>query len=196
VLDLGTGCGIIPLLVCFRYPNVRFWAVEVQKELAELAEENAALNQMQDRIEVMRKDLTTLKPQQTDGQVDWVVCNPPYRKANTGRMNPIREKAIARHEIAVTLEQIVRTARRMMKTTARLVIVHTAERLADVILLLRSNGIEPKNLRAVHSGFGTEAKLVLVEAIKDAKPGLTVLHPLIVYEAPGKYSPEVAAMFR
>jgi tRNA1Val (adenine37-N6)-methyltransferase len=196
ILDLGTGCGIVPLLVGFRHPDVRFWAVEVQKDLARLAAENAALNRMQNRIAVMRVDLKSLKPQQTCGPVDRVVCNPPYRRANSGRMNPVREKAIARHEIAVTLDDIVQTARRMLKTAGRLVLVHTAERLADIFPRLRSSGIEPKFLRTVHSTMVADARLILVEASKGARPGLTIRPPLVVFDADGEYTAEVAAMFR
>lgn len=103
VLDLGTGCGIIPLILAHRHKKVKVYGVEVQKELADIASENVKENRMEDRITILCRDMKELKHDMVSGPVDLIVCNPPYRKAGSGRMNPDQQKAVARHEIKVNL---------------------------------------------------------------------------------------------
>jgi len=196
ILDLGTGCGIIPLIIGYRNPESSIHAVEVQPALAELAALNVRDNQMQDRILIRCQDMKTLKPDDIGGPVDLVVCNPPYRRPNSGRINPVPQKALARHEIEATLIDVVRAAHRMLRTAGRFVTIYAAERLSDLISQMRCDHIEPKLMRIIHSAWNTEAKLVLVAGIKGGRPGLKIEPPLIIYDEHGKYSAEVNLMFQ
>ncbi|UCD77002.1 MAG: tRNA1(Val) (adenine(37)-N6)-methyltransferase [Desulfobacterales bacterium] len=195
ILDLGTGCGIISMIMAVRAPDIRIFAIEVQPELAGLAKANVNQNQLEDRIEVMLTDMKLLKPEMTDGPADLIVCNPPYRKPGSGRINPAQQRAVARHEIKVTLNDILETARRMLRTAGRFVTIYTAERATDVLLRMRSERIEPKFMRMIHSSQKADAKLVLIEGVKDGRAGLIVAPPLIIYDDNGAYTKEVKAMF-
>jgi len=134
VLDLGTGCGIIPLILAYRHPKIKIYGVEVQTELADIATLNIAENHMENRITIYCKDLKRLQQDMTSGPVDLVVTNPPYRKLESGRLNPNHQRAVAKHEIKATLFDVVETARRMLRTSGRFVIIHAAERMVDIIL--------------------------------------------------------------
>ena len=195
VLDLGTGCGIIPLMLAFRHPRVRVWGVEIQAELAALAAANVAANRMGDRITVIADDMRHLTAIATGGVMDVVVCNPPFRRAGTGRLNPSGQRAVARHEIGIGLPDILKVARRMVKTRGRLVVIQAAERLGELVWHLRSVGIEPKRLRAVHPDGRRAAKLVLVEGRPGGGPGLTIMPPLFLNDGDAP-SAEVRTMLQ
>jgi tRNA1(Val) A37 N6-methylase TrmN6 len=195
VLDLGTGCGIIPLILAYHEPNLKIFGIEVQKELADIAGTNVEENHMGDIITILCKDMKELKNDMISGPVDLIVSNPPYRKVVSGRINPDMQRAVARHEIKVSLEDITSTSRRVLRTAGRFVTIYSAERITDLLTHLRSAGIEPKFLRMVHSGVKTEAKLVLVEGIKDGRPGVKIGPPLIIYDRDGAYTQEVEKMF-
>ena len=195
VLDLGTGCGIIPLILAYREPNLKIFGIELQKELADIAASNVKENQMDGSITIICKDIKELKNDMISGPVDLVVSNPPYRKAESGRINPDAQRAVARHEIKVSLNDITATVRRVLLTAGRFVTIYSAERITDLLTHLRSAGIEPKFLRMIHSGVKTEAKLVLVEGIKGGRPGVKIGPPLIIYDEKGAYTQEVEKMF-
>jgi tRNA1Val (adenine37-N6)-methyltransferase len=195
VLDLGTGCGIIPMILYYRHPKIKVYGVEIQAELADIAALNIAENRMEDRIFIHCRNMKGLKHDLTYGPVDLVISNPPYRKTESGRINPDQQRAVARHEIKATLYDIVETARRMLRTSGRFVIIYLAERMADILIQMRSAGIEPKYLRMIHSQRQTEAKLILVEGKKGGRHGLKIDPPLIIYRKNGSYSDEVEEMF-
>ena len=195
VLDLGTGCGIIPLILAYRHPKIKVYGVEVQTELADIATFNIAANGMEDRITIYCKDLKRLKQDMTSGPVDLVVTNPPYRKVASGRLNPNQQRAVAKHEIKATLFHVVETARGMLRTSGRFVIIYAAERMADIIIQMRSAGIEPKYIRMIHSSLEMNAKRILVEGKKGGRHGLKIGPPLIIYRKNGSYSDEAQAMF-
>lgn len=195
LLDLGTGCGIIPLILAYRHPNIVAFGIEIQEDLAELAISNVNANHMQNKIKVLRQDMRSLKPDMIGGPVDLVVCNPPYRKPNSGRINPDAQRAIARHELKVSLADVLQTVRRMLQTAGRFVTVYTAERIVELLSQMRMEGIEPKFMRSIHSQLDTEAKLILVDGVKGARPGIRLGPPLIIYDASGEYSKEVQGMF-
>ena len=195
VLDLGTGCGIISLIMAVREPDIRIFAVELQTELAGLAEANVRKNQLANRIQVMHTDMRLLKPNMTGGPADLIVCNPPYRRPGSGRINPAQQRAVARHEIEVSLIDILETARRMLRTAGRFVVIYSVERTTDINSCMRSEQIEPKFMRMIHSTRNSEAKLVLIEGVKSARPGLKIPPPLIIYDDTGDYTEEVKPMF-
>lgn len=195
LVDLGTGCGIIPLILAYRHPGIRIWGVELQASLAAVAEANIRENEMTSRVTVVRGDMRDIRPRMVEAPVDTVVSNPPYRRGRSGRVNPDEERALARHEIAITLPDILRVSRSLLKTGGRFIVIYTANRIADLLWHMRNERIEPKRLRTVHSHAGKEARLVLIEGTKDGSPGMVVAPPLIVYSEHGGYSAEVQAMF-
>ena len=196
VLDLGTGCGIIPLILAYRQPHIAIYGVEVQTELAELAVCNVRENQLEDRITVFCTDMKLLRPAMTAGPVDLVVCNPPFRRQGSGRINPDAQRAVARHEIKANLGDIIQTSHRMLRTAGRLVLIYTAGRLTDILSRMRTDGIEPKFIRMIHSRQDTEAALILIEGIKGGRPDLKIAPPLIIYDKKNNYTDEVGSMFR
>lgn len=195
VLDLGTGCGIIPLILAYREPDLKIFGIELQKELADIAVSNVKENQMDGSITIICKDIKELKNDMISGPVDLIVSNPPYRKLESGRINPDAQRAVAKHEIKVSLNDITATVRRVLRTAGMFVTIYSAERITDLLVHLRSAGIEPKFLRIIHSGVKTEAKLVLVEGIKGGRPGVKIGPPLIIYDKNGDYTQEVEKMF-
>ncbi len=194
IVDLGTGCGVIPILLAFRRPDVRVWGVEVQETLAALAAENVRTNGMQSRVTVLGADLRDLGADTFGGPVDWIVSNPPYRRSQSGRVNPNVERALARHEIAMTLPDLIGAARRLLKTGGRFVAIYAAERVAELLSQMRLEHIEPKCLRSIHSDRGSNACLILVEGIKNGGPGVVLPPPLIIYDESGGYSKEVRSL--
>jgi tRNA1Val (adenine37-N6)-methyltransferase len=195
VLDLGTGCGIVPLIMAYRNPKIMIYGIEIQKELSELADLNVKDNRMQERISIVCQDMKSLSLETISGLVDLVVCNPPYRKSHAGRINPNHQRAVARHEIKATLSDVLSTARRMLQPAGRFVIVYTAERTAELLMQMRSDRIEPKIIRTIHSRRHSAAKLILVEGIKGGRPGTKIEPPLILHDEAGNYTQEVKRMF-
>ncbi|MDX2498164.1 MAG: tRNA1(Val) (adenine(37)-N6)-methyltransferase [Desulfobacterales bacterium] len=195
VLDLGTGCGIIPMILAYRNPGIEVYGIEVQTDLADIAALNITENGLDDQITVLCMDMKTLNLETTSEPVDLVVSNPPFRKAESGRINPNRQRAVARHEIKATLYDVVETGRRMLRTGGRFVMVYLAERMTDILTQMRTAGIEPKSIRAIHSGIETSAKLVLVEGKKGGRAGIKIGPPLIIYRKNGAYTDEVEKMF-
>jgi tRNA1Val (adenine37-N6)-methyltransferase len=195
IVDLGSGCGIIPLMLAFRHPDVTITAVEIQPDLAELSRRNIRDNGLTDRIRLQSGDMTSLTVSGLSRPADLVVSNPPYHKQSSGRINPETQKAIARHEISVTLEEVVETAKRLLRTAGRLVIIYPAERLSDLMNTMRAHDIEPKWLRTVHTHRETEAKLVVVEGTRRGNPGLKIDRPFFIYRQDGRYSEEMETLF-
>ncbi len=195
VLDLGTGCGIISLIMACRRSDLRIYAVEVQTELADLAATNVNQNQLEDHIDVLCTDMKLLTPQMTSGPCDLIVSNPPYHRPGSGRINPDAQRAVARHEIKASLLDVLQTTRRMLRPAGRFVTIYPAERTTDILSQMRIEQIEPKMIRMIHSNRDTEAKLILVEAVKGGRPGLKVAPSLIVYDEKGDYTDDVQQMF-
>lgn len=194
VMDMGTGCGVVPVIVAFRNPGVRCIGIELQSSLARLAEQNVTANHMQDQIRILHQDMRCLKQDAIEGPVDWIVSNPPYRPVDSGRMNPGAERAVARHEIHLCLKDLMQVCRGVLKTGGRLAVIYPVERLVDLLAEMRSAGIEPKWMQSVHSHKADAAKLVLVKGMMRGKPGLKVSPPLVIYDDHGRYSHAVEMM--
>jgi tRNA1Val (adenine37-N6)-methyltransferase len=137
-----------------------------------------------------------LDPTLLPGPVDWVATNPPYRKTDSGRLNPHPQRAVARHEIKVALPDVIAAARRVLRTGGKFVTIYTAERMTEVLHQMQSSGIEPKFCRMIHSGTTTNAKLVLIEGLKGGHPGMVVAPPLVIYRENGDYTAEIEKMYR
>ncbi len=195
IVDLGTGCGIVPLILAFRHPETEIIGIEIQEKLADLASSNVIDNSMENRVRIVCKDMTLLDQKGINGPCDLIVTNPPYRKAESGRINPDTQKAVARHEIYITLSEIVETARRLLRTGGRFVAIYSSERLTELMIQMHNSGIEPKSLRMIHAYWEKEAKLFVIEGIHRGNQGLTVLPPLVVYKKQNVYTDEVEKMF-
>ena len=189
-VDLGTGCGIIPLILSLQTPSAHIYGIEIQKDLAELASRNVRENHKEGSITIIHGDMKDFRSDLTPGTVDVVFSNPPYRKLLSGRINPDAERAVARHEIKASLSDVVSVAENLLKPSGRFVVVYSAERAIDLIVNMRTFKLEPKRLRLIHPKQGSQAILAVVEGIKYGNPGLEVDSPLIIYESEGRYSDE------
>jgi tRNA1Val (adenine37-N6)-methyltransferase len=181
IIDLGTGCGILPLILLFRGKASRVTGVEIQPSLADLARRNAALNRFSSRIKIWEKDFRDLTTRRLKGVFDLVLSNPPYRRVGSGRINPDQEKALARHEINATLGDMLQVTCHLLKGRGRLVMIYPATRAADLIR-------EPKRLRFVHSHEKDEARLLLAEALKEGQAQVRILPPFFLYDSAGNYT--------
>lgn len=183
LVDLGTGCGVIPLLLLLTTPLRYALGIEIQPELAQQALKNTRANGLSRKMEILLADIR--RPPLSPERADVVTCNPPYRKPKSGRINPNACRAIARHEILVSLEDILVTARYLLKIKGRFTIIYPAERLIDLLGQARRFNLEPKRLQVVYPDLHSSAKLVLVETVLEGNPGLEILPPIL---GQGKYS--------
>ncbi len=183
VVDLGTGCGIIPLMLVHQRPDIRVAAVEIQPELAELARRNAMENRMADAIAIHCADMRTLTPAAVGAPVDLVVSNPPFREGRSGRVNPNPQRAMARHEIAIDLPGLIAAGRRLLRTGGRMAVIYPARRLAELLGAMTAAGIVPKYLRMIHSDADADARRAVVAGVMAGRPGLRVAPPLFIRQA-------------
>lgn len=177
VVDLGTGCGIIPIVLLLTEPVGHVFALEIQPELAEQAAKNVRLNGFEHKVDIILGDLK--HPPLDPSSVDVVICNPPYRPKNSGRINPDQQKAIARHEVLSSLNDILDTAAKTLRAKGRFVIIYPTARLADLFIKMRGFNLEPKRLRIVYPSMRSDAKLALIEASLGGQAGLKILPPLL-----------------
>jgi tRNA1Val (adenine37-N6)-methyltransferase len=194
VVDLGTGCGIIPLLIGSRRRDTQIYGIEVQPGLADVAASNVRENRMDDRITILCENMTRVDCTAISGPVDTAVSNPPYVKVRSGRINPNPERAKAKHEIDVTLKDVVQTAYRLLRNAGRFIMIYAADRMVDALMQMRTCGIEPKFVRIVQSDAVSAAKRFLVEGLKGGRPGLTIASPLTIFQPDGEYTEEVRRM--
>ncbi|OGQ05016.1 MAG: hypothetical protein A2026_05230 [Deltaproteobacteria bacterium RBG_19FT_COMBO_46_12] len=182
VIDLGTGCGILPLLLSHTTKARSFIGVEIQKGLADCAKKNVTLNHLENRISIIKQDFRELRNTFPPGSFDVVLSNPPYRKYRTGRINPSMEKAIARHEMKGTLADLISVASYLLPPRGRCYLIFPVLRAVDLFVAMRDEKLEPKRLRFVHPFIGKEAKFILTESIKDSGEELKIMAPLILHE--------------
>ncbi len=195
VIDIGTGSGIISIILALRFPRSgKITGLELQRQLADMARRSVALNGLDDRVDVLQGDIRELPPLLEGKSFDVAVFNPPYRKAGSGRVNPGEERALARHEIRSTVADFLRTANCLLKDGGRVYLIYPARRMIEVLYRMRALGIEPKIMRIVYSRVSSDGDLVLVEGLKGGGEELKVLPPLFVYGDEGGYSKEVQEM--
>ncbi|HMK51576.1 MAG TPA: tRNA1(Val) (adenine(37)-N6)-methyltransferase [Thermodesulfobacteriota bacterium] len=185
VIDLGTGCGILPLLLSQTTKASFLVGVEIQKGLAECAERNVLLNHLGSRISILNQDSRGLKRTFPAGSFDVVLSNPPYRRYRSGRINPSMEKAIARHEIKGTLADLISIASYLLPPKGRCYLIFPALRTVDLLVALRGARLEPKRVQFVQPRIAEEPKFILVESIKDSGAELKIMNPLILHETGG-----------
>lgn len=191
ILDMGTGTGILPILLAAKTGAKSFTGLELQAESADMARRSVRLNNMQDRIDIVTGDIKEAGRIFGPSSYDVVVTNPPYMNENHGIVNPDAPKAIARHEIMCSLEDVVEQTARVLKVNGRMYMVHRPFRLVDIIELLVKYGLEPKRLRMVYPYAGREPSMVLVEAVRGGRRRLTVEKPLIIYNEDREYTEEI-----
>lgn len=183
VIDLGAGSGIISLFLATKRKVGFIVGIELQKELASQAQRNVALNELERKIAIIQGDLRHLPLAR--GFADVVVCNPPYRQQRSGRINPDESKAIARHEIAASLDAILAAAKALLKPGGRLTLIYPANRLTEVFTKMRKEGLEPKRLQIIFPDSASYAKLALIEGRLQGRSGLKILSPIF---GQGRYS--------
>ena len=196
VIELGTGSGVIPLILAHRFREATIIGVEVQETLAELAQRNVTMNRLDNRVCIVKGDLRRLRGSYSPASFDLVLSNPPFYPVHAGKINPGSERAIARHELTGSLEDMVQIASYLLKPKGRLIVIYPAFRLIDLIHQLRNNGLEAKLMRVVHSRANSEGKLVLLSCSRGGRAALKVLKPLIIYQGRGEYTEELTEIYQ
>lgn len=195
-LDIGAGTGIIGVILGKRYSESHITMVEIQPELAKLAEESIKLNNLDKKAEVIcmdAKDLIHLES--FHHKFDVVVSNPPFRKPGTGRISPEGKKAVARHEITLNVFDIAKISQKVLRHRGRLYVIHLPERFTEITRIMSKYSLEIKRVRFVHSKRETPAKMVLIEAVKGGRVGLKVEPPLFIYNKDGTYTDEMNTVY-
>lgn len=195
VLDLGTGTGIISILLCEKTKLSKIIGVEVQEEVYELAKRNSKLNKLENKFEVINENIKNLEKIIEKSSIDAIVTNPPYKKENTGLKNENKLKLISRHEIEANLNDFINISSKLLKDKGLFYMVHRPERLPDIIDILRKNKLEPKILQIVYPKINKEPTMLLIKAIKNAKPFLKIKEPLIIYNENDTYTDEILKIY-
>ena len=194
-LDLGTGNGVIPLLMCGKDKGSSFCGLEILEDYADRARRSVRLNGLEDRIRISTGDLKEAEKFYPAASFDVVTCNPPYMLADHGIISENHDKMAARHELFCTLEDVVRAAAVMLAPKGQFFMVHRPFRLTDILTLMRRYSLEPKELQMVQPFADKEPNLVLVRGARGGRPGMKVRETLTVYESPGNYTREVLRMY-
>ena len=195
VLDLGTGTGIIPILMEAKTEGESFTGLEIQEEMAEMAARSVKLNGLEEKVSIIQGDLKEASKRFGKASFDVVTCNPPYMNQNHGLKNPDEPKAIARHELLCSFEDVAREAAALLKSGGRFYLVHRPHRLTEIFETLRAHKLEPKRTKFVHPFVDAEANMVLIEAFRGGRPQMRVEAPVIVYEKPGVYTNEIYEIY-
>ena len=195
VLDLGTGTGIIPLLLSAKTRASHLTGLEIQEESADMAARSVALNGLEEKIDIVQGDIKEAGLIFGAASFDVVTCNPPYMIGQHGLKNPDAPKAIARHEVLCTLRDVIGQAAKVLRPGGNFFLVHRPFRLAEIMTTLSEFHLEPKRLQLVYPFVDKEPNMVLIEANRGGRPRMTVEKPLIVYKEPGVYMPEIYEIY-
>lgn len=195
VADLGTGTGIISILVAGKQNPEKVYAVEIQEELVDMAKRSVKYNDLENKIDIINADIVGISKGNFNKKFDYVISNPPYKKLNTGLINDNQKKLISRHEVKCTLKDVVNEASKLLKDKGVFYMVHRPDRLCDIFNAMRENKVEPKEIQLVHSHLEDEANLVLIKGVKCGNPSLKVLKPLIVYNENNEYTEELLKFY-
>lgn len=195
VLDLGTGTGIISILLSKKQDNLKIYGIEIQEDVAEMASRSVRLNNLQDSISIINDNLKNLSNHFEPNSIDVIVTNPPYKKNNTGLKNDDYRNLVSRHEIECTLEDIISISKKLLKDKGEIYMINRAERLVDIVSCMRNYKLEPKVIRFVHSKQNEKPNLVLIKAVKNAGEFLKIEKPLVVYRDDGEYTDEILEIY-
>ncbi len=196
VVDLGTGSGIIPLRLLWANPKIeKIYGIEIQDQVAQMAERSVELNKLEGKISIINMDLKNIKDKFKKDTIDVVTSNPPYMKSGGALVNERENFAISRHEIACNLEDVIRAAEYLLKPLGRFYMVHRPDRLVDILYMMRKYKLEPKYIKFVQAKINKKPNLILIEGRKHSKPELKFHDPLIVYKDDGSYSDEIYKIY-
>ncbi len=195
VLDLGTGTGILPILMSAKTQAGILTGLELQEESADMADRSVRMNGIGDRVRIVRGDIKEADKLFPLSSVDVITCNPPYMIGRHGLTNPESPKAIARHEIECTFEDVARVSERLLKPNGHFYLVHRPFRLSEILCTLTAHHLEPKRMRLVYPFADREPNMVLIEAIRGAKPRMTVEKPLIIFKEKDVYTDEIRELY-
>ena len=195
VVDLGTGTGIISILLTAKIDVNKIYSIEIQEKVADMARRSVELNNLKEKVEILNIDLKEVDKHIEGNSIDIIVTNPPYQKNNSGLQNEVEEKKISRHEIYCNIEDICKKSKYLLKDKGELYMVHRPERLVDVIYNLRKYNLEPKELRYVQSNTESAPVLFLLKAVKNGGSFLKNLKPLVVYNENGEYTKEIKEIY-
>ena len=195
VIDLGTGTGILGILLCGKTDLSKIYGVEIQKEVSEMAQKSIFLNDLSDKFEIVNDNIKYLNKYFKNDSFDAIISNPPYKKDNSGIKNESETKLISRHEITASLEDFISISSKLLKNNCSLYMVHRPERLSDLFYLLKKYNLEPKKLRIVQSYLDSKPKLILIKATKNAKSFLNIEKTLIIYNKDGSYTDEIYSIY-
>jgi len=195
VIDLGTGTGIINILLSGKTDASSFVGVEIQQDVAEMAERSIKLNYLEDKIKIINENITKLKNIYKPNSFDVVVTNPPYKKINTGIVNNENKKIISRHEITASLQDFIHISSYLLKDYGEFYMVHRPERLVDIFSIMRTEKIEPKLIKFVYPNKNKKTNLVLIKGIKKGKPFLEFDKNLYIHNDDGTYTNEILKIY-
>ena len=195
MLDLGTGTGIIPILLEAKTKGEHFTGLEIQAESVDMARRSVQLNDLSDKISIVEGDIKEAPAIFGKASFDVVTTNPPYMTGSHGLLNPHMPKAIARHEVLCTLEDVIRSASELLEEGGRFYMVHRPFRLAEIMNVMTKYRLEPKRMKLVYPYVDREPNMVLLEGLKGGRSRITVEKPLIVYKEPGKYTDEIYEIY-
>ena len=195
LLDMGTGSGVIPLLIAARHQQVIIDGIEVQPAIAEMAQRSVLYNGQQERITIRQQDLTQL-PKDYARKYDWVVSNPPFFPIGSGKFSPNSQMAMARHEVGCTLDDVVKSASYCVKDRGHFAMIHRAERLPEILSTCQKYNLAPYRLRMVQPTAAQPANLLLLECIYQGRNRLIVLPPLVVYHQNHTYTEEILDYYK
>lgn len=195
VMDLGTGTGIIPTLLCAKTKLKKVIGIEIQEEVCEMANRSIELNNLKNKFEIINDNILNLNKIYEKNTFDVVITNPPYKKKNTGILNESNKKIISRHEVTATLEDFIKVAKEMLKDKGEFYMVHRPDRLVDIFSIMRKYKLEPKLLRFVFSEKEQPPKLILIKGVKNAKPFLKIEKNLYIYDENKNYSKEIKEIY-
>ena len=195
VADLGAGTGILPILLSAKTKAQKIIGIEIQEEVANMANRSIELNNLQNKIEIVCENIKNLKDIYETNSFDAIVTNPPYKTKGTGGINEVEAKLISRHEITADLEDFISISSYLLKDQSSIYMVHRPERLVDILSLLRKYKLEPKELKLVQPSCDKAPNLVLIKATKNAKPFLKIDKPLYIYNSGGTYTEELLKIY-
>ena len=195
LLDMGTGTGIIPILMEAKYHCSHLTGLEIQADSADMASRSVALNGLSDKIDIVTGDIREAGSIFKSASFDCITCNPPYMIGKHGIANPEAPKAIARHEILCTFEDVAMQAAKLLKPGGHFFLVHRPFRLAEILVTLTRYKLEPKRMQLVYPYVDKEPNMVLLEAVRGGRPRMTVEKPLIIFQEPGVYTPEIRDVY-
>ena len=195
ILDIGSGNAVIPLILSTK-TNANITGIEIQERSYNLGKKSIEYNKLEDKITFINQDIKEFAKNIESDTFDTITCNPPYFKLNNEKLNKNDYKTIARHEVMLNLEDLFKIAKKLLKNNGNIAIVHRPERLVDIIEEMKKNNIEPKKLQFVYPGINKEANILLIEGVKNGKPGLKILKPLYSHLDNGKYTDEIKEYFK